>query len=161
MSALGVLSVLVLAGGDVLSPVGLQGLSFKAPVGWQREQVDPNSLEWTDAGQQAKLAVSVYQLERPLPAEGCVKKMVEALGTQGFEMLSLGGRPAAKKITSDFLGEGEAAKTEDNRITTTSVVGCSGRVKWLLTFTAKTSRAPRFGPVLKRILESVSYRKAP
>ena len=107
------------------------------------------------------MAVSVFPLEKFQPPAGCMKKLLEAVGKDGFEALTLGTQPAAKKITRDYLGEGEAAKVESNRITTTTVLGCNGKVKWVLTFSAKTSEGTRFGPMLKRIIESISYGKSP
>jgi hypothetical protein len=57
------------------------------------------------------------------------------------------------------VGEGEAAKTEANKVTSTTVTGCNGKTKWVLTWTSKTSEGVRFGPMLKRVLDSISYGK--
>lgn len=157
----GVLLALVIGGADALSPFTLEGLSFKAPLSWQKSAPDEHSVEWSAPGEGAKMAVSVYPLEKPQSAQGCMRKMLDAVGREGFEALTLGGQPAAKKVTSDWIGEGEAAKVDANRVTTTTVLGCNGRVKWLLTWTARTRAAPRFGPMLKRILASVAYGRVP
>jgi len=161
VSALGLVVTLALAGGDVLSVVNLRGLGFKAPTGWEKGAPDENSVEWTAPNEAAKMAVSAYPLEKFQPPAGCMKKMLDAVGREGFDPLTLGAQPAARKVTSDYLGQGEEAKVEANRITTTMVIGCNGRVKWVLTWASKTADAPRFGPMLKRILDSVSYGKAP
>jgi hypothetical protein len=159
VSALGLVVALALGGGelDSLAAVRLQGLSFKAPAAWARQAPDANSLEWTAPEEVARLAVSVFPTEKFLPPAGCLKKMVEAVGKEGFTTLTIGANPAAKKVTSDFVGEGEGARVEANRVTTTTVLGCNGRLKWLLTFSARTAAGARLGPVYKRIIDSVSY----
>jgi hypothetical protein len=156
MNPLAIGLVLVL-GGDALTGVTLQGLGLRAPADWQRTQPDEATLEFAPPDDAARLAVSVYPLERFISPAACVKKLVDAVGKDGFTPLTLGAQPAAKKVTHDYVGEGEAAKTEANKVTTTTVLGCNGKVKWVLTWTARTAQAPRFGPMLKRVLDSVSY----
>jgi hypothetical protein len=157
MSALALTCALALGGLDSLAQVSLHGLTFKAPTEWKREQPDQNSLEWTAPGDVARLAVSAYPTEKYLPPAGCLQKMLESVGKDGFELLTLSTHPAAKKVTTDYLGEGESAKVEVNRVTTTTVLGCNGKVKWLLTFSARTAMGARLGPIYRRIVDSVSY----
>lgn len=159
MTALAVSVLATLGGVDALSLVSLQGFSFKAPVEWAKQAPDENSLEWTAPDEVAKFAVSAYPTEKFMLPAGCIKKMLEAVGKEGFETMTLATQPAAKKVTTDFVGEGEAAKVDANRVTTTTVMGCNGRVKWLMTYSAKTSEGPRYGPIFKRILDSISYGK--
>lgn len=161
MSAVGLLVATALAGGDVLAPTTFQGLSFKAPTGWEKGTPDEHSVEWAAPRDAAKMAVSVFPLEKLQIASGCMKKLLDAVGPGGFEAMTLGAQPAARKITSDFIGEGQAAKVEANRVTTTTLIGCNGRLKWVMTWSAKTSEAARFGPMLKRIVESISYGRTP
>jgi hypothetical protein len=144
---------------DTLTLVSLQGLTFKAPTSWTKEAPDENTLEWTAPGELGKVAVSAFPFEKPIPPGACMKKMLEAVGKDGFETFSLDAQPAAKKVTSDYVGQGEGAKADANRVTTTTVLGCNGKVKWLITLTTKTSEAVRLGPVSKRIIDSVSYGK--
>jgi hypothetical protein len=159
ITALALALVLGAGPADTLSPVALQGLTFKAPTGWTREAPDDNTLEWTAPGEVGKVAVSAFPFEKPIPPAACMKKMLEAVGKDGFETFSLDAAPAAKKVTSDYVGQGEGAKSDANRVTTTTVLGCNGKVKWLITLTIKTSEAVRLGPISKRIIDSVAYGK--
>ncbi|MFZ5442683.1 MAG: hypothetical protein ACOZQL_21920 [Myxococcota bacterium] len=159
MIALSLVVAVSLGGVDSLAKTTLQGLSFKAPTKWQKTQPDENSLQWDEPESGASLAVSVYGVDPQRPAAACVKQLVEAVGAEGFSPVTLGASPASKKISSDYVGEGEAAKTDANKVTTTTVLGCNGKKKWVLTWTAKTSEGARFGPILKRVLDSISYGK--
>ena len=157
--ALTVALSLPLGGADSLTKQTLQGLTFKGPSQWVKTQPDENTLKWEDAEADASLALSAYVNETPGPAKVFVGKMVDALGKEGFAALTVGGQPASKKITTDYLGAEDAEKNEDNKVTTTTVVGCNGKLRWVLTWTSKTSQGPRFGPMLKRVMDSISYRK--
>ncbi len=159
MTALALVLTLSLGGVDSLGKVSLVGLTFKAPTQWNKSQADANSLTWEEPMSGASLAVSVYVVDPQRPPGACVAQLITALGTEGFSTLTLGGQPAAKKVMSDYVGDGEAAKIEANRVTTTTATGCNGKTKWVLTWTAKTSAGARFGPMLKRVLDSISYGK--
>jgi hypothetical protein len=159
ITALALTASLALGGVDSLAKVSLQRLSFKAPTQWQKSQPDENSLQWDDPDSGASLAVSVYPVDPQRPAKACVNQLVEAVGAEGFAATTLGAQPASKKSTSDYVGQGEEAKTDANKVTTTTVLGCNGKTKWVLTWTAKTSEGARFGPMLKRVLDSISYGK--
>lgn len=166
-----------LAGVDSLDKVKLNGLTFKAPVEWKKSSED-NSLSWSAPEGDAEFAVSVFPVDPMRPAKSCVDQLVAALSgpppaaegadagaaapapaAGSFDRLFLGAQPAAKKVTTDFVGEGEKAKVDENKVTTTTVVGCDGKTKWVMTYSSKTRLATRFGPILKRILESVGYGK--
>lgn len=159
MTALSLALTLALGGVDTLGRQVLQGLSFKAPTQWQKGEGDANTLSWKEPDSGAELAVSVFPWEPPRPAAGCLKKMLEALGPDGFSPFSVAANQAAKKVTTDYLGEEGAEKTDANKVTTTTVIGCSGKIRWVMTWSAKTSEGARFGPTLKRILDSISYGK--
>lgn len=159
MTALALTLALALGGVDSLGKVTLGGLVFKGPTQWEKEQPDEHSLSWKEPDSGAEFAMSVFPVEPQRPASACLKQIVEALGTEGFSALSLGAQPASKKVTSDSLGEGEEAKIGGNKVTTTTAVGCNGKTKWVLTWTAKTSEGARFGPILKRVLDSITYGK--
>ncbi len=153
-----ILVALVLSG-DSLGAVKLGGLAFKAPTDWTKTE-DETSKEWQSPDEKGKLAVSVFPVDPVRPAKACLGQMLEAVGKEGFQELLLGNQPASKKVTTDFVGEGgEEAKKDENKVTTTTVLGCNGKVKWVMTYTAKTADAARFGPILKRVMDSVSYGK--
>lgn len=159
MTALALTVALALGGVDTLGKVTLGGLVFKGPTQWEKEKPDESSITWKEPDSGAEFAISVFPVDPQRPAKACLKQIVEALGTEDFSALTLGTQPASKKVTSDYLGEGEEAKIDANRVTTTTVVGCNGKTKWVLTWTAKTSEGARFGPILKRILDSITYGK--
>jgi hypothetical protein len=161
MTALAVVAVLVLGGVDSLSPVKLNGLSFKAPKEWTKAQSEDNSLQWDEPASGASMAISVFTVDPQRPAKACLAQMVDALGKDGFSAVSVGAQPASKKVTTDYVAETEEQKTEQNKVTTTTVLGCNGKIRWVLTWVAKTSDAARFGPILKRVTDSISYGKAP
>lgn len=159
MTALALTLALSLGGADSLGKQALLGLTFKAPTQWGKTQPDPNSLTWADPESGAELAITVYPVDPQRPAAQCLKQMVEALGTEGFTGVTLGAQPASKKVTTDYVGEGEEAKIDANKVTTTTVIGCNGKTKWVMTWTAKTAQGARFGPILKRVLDSIGYGK--
>lgn len=169
------LSVL-LGGVDSLANVSFNGLTVKAPTEWQKAE-EENSRSWAAPGGEGELALSVFPVDPQRPARACVDQLVAALtgsaapdstkdggvppgaAPKGFNPLMLGAQPAAKNVTTDYVGEGEAAKKDENKVTTTTVVGCNGRTKWVLTYSSKTRSATRFGPILKRVLDSIAYGK--
>ena len=159
MTALVLVVALSLGGVDTLSPQTLVGLSFKGPAQWSKTQPEANSLTWSEPQSGAELAVTVYPVDPQRPAKACLTQMVEAVGKEGFTATTIGTQPASRKISTDYVGEGEAAKTDANKVTTTTVLGCNGKTKWVLTWTAKTAEGARFGPILKRVLDSISYGK--
>jgi len=158
MSSLLVL-LLVLGGVDSLSATTVGAMKLKAPTKWALEQTEDGTKTWTSADQKGAISFYSGALEKIRPAKACVDAMVEAVGAEGFELSPIAAQPAAKKISSDFIGEKEEDKTEPNRVVTTTWVGCNGRIKWLLTFSARKSEGARFGPILRRILDSIAYGK--
>jgi hypothetical protein len=144
---------------DFLSSTSTEKLTFRAPTKWEATaQEDAATKEWK-AGDDATLAISVYPVAPVRPAKACLDQLVEALGKDEFTKTLVGTQPAAKKVVSDFVGEGEEAKTDANKITTSTYVGCNGQTKWVLTFSSKTKSAARFGPLLKRIIDSIRYKR--
>jgi hypothetical protein len=138
---------------DTLKSVTVDGVSFKAPTKWTASVSDGNS-EWA-AGEDAHLAVSVFQVNPPTIASVCLTQLLEKVGKEGFELTKVGKEPAAKKLSSDTVGEGDKAV----KVTSTTMIGCNGKTKWLLTWTARVDMGTRFGPLVKRIVDSISYGK--
>jgi hypothetical protein len=144
---------------DSLASVQVGKLQFRAPTKWESVAQDEETTKEWKFSDDASLAVSVFPVDPVRPAKACVDQLVEALGKDGFSAAPVGTQPAAKKTVSDFVGEGEESKTDANKVTTTTYLGCNGRTKWVLTFSSKTKEAARFGPVLKRVVDSVKYQK--
>lgn len=161
MTALALTLALSFGGVDSIGKVSLNGLSFKAPTEWTKAQPDDNSLQWDEPTSGASMAVSVFTVDPQRPARACLAQMVDALGKEGFSATNIGAQPASKKVMTDFVGEAEEEKTDANKVTTTTILGCNGKIRWVLTWVAKTSDGARFGPMLKRVTDSISYGKAP
>ena len=159
MLALALTLSLSLGASDSLGRQTLLGINFRAPSQWNKSQPDANSLTWADPDSGAELAFTVYPVDPQRPANTCLTQMVDALGTEGFTPATIGTQPGSKKITTDYVGQGEEAKIEANKVTTTTVLGCNGKTKWVMTWTAKTTQGGRFGPILKRVLDSIGYGK--
>lgn len=172
MIALTIALTLTTGAVDRLGKVTLGGLVFKGPVDWQKSEPDENSIQWDEPESGAVMAVSVFPVDPQRPAKACVNQMVEALGKEGYVATTLGGQAASKKAVTDQLADPNAQPIPNpdggerlppprtgDKVTTTTIVGCNGKTKWLLTWTAKTSEGARFGPILKRVMESISYGK--
>jgi len=168
---LALLLLLLTSGVDTLVRTNIDRLSFRAPKEWTVSEED-NGKTWTSPDEDAEFAVSVFAVDPQRPAKSCVKQMVEAVGGEGFEKTTIAGKPASKLVSTDYLGEaeqvelpdggkaaGKVPQSDENKVTTTTILGCDGRTKWVLTYTTKTSEAPRYGPILKRILDSLKYTK--
>jgi hypothetical protein len=159
MSALLLTFALVAGGTDSLAKVTINKLSFKAPTQWTGASDDPASKNWASPDDAAQFSVSAYPVDPVRPADACVNEMLEKLGKDGFEKTKLGGQPAQKKVETDYVGDADAGQSDENKVTTTTVIGCNGKVRWVMTWTARTTQATRFGPMLKRVLDSISYGK--
>lgn len=167
MSAL-VLCLVLAQSGESLSKHEFKGISLKAPKSWPVTGEEETGKEWASADDRAQMAFTAYPVEPVRPARACVKQLVEAV--QGevpdggvaptpFTNTTIGGQPAAKKITTDYVAEKEEDKTEANKVTTTTIVGCNGKTKWLLTFVNRTSDGAKEGALLKRVIDSITYSK--
>lgn len=153
-------TALVLLSADPLSETRVGQLALKAPGGeWARTNADDGSASsaWELKDKTAKLELSAYPVEPRRDAALCVEQLLKALGPEGWEQVKVGAQPAAWKSVSDFVGEGDAAKVDKNKVTTVTYVGCDGATKWVLTMTSPSARASRFGPLLKRMVDSLKY----
>ncbi len=148
-----------LGGIDSLGPITVGPMRLKAPVNWSMEVTEDGTKSWTSPDQKGAMSFYSGSLEKVRPPKACVDALVSAVGLDGFEFAPVAAQPAAKKVTNDFIGTKPEDKTEENRVITTTILGCDGKTKWLLTFTSRKSQAARFGPILRRVLESVSYGK--
>jgi hypothetical protein len=149
-------AALVLLSADTLTGGQMGNLAFKAPSDWTRTTGDEGTT-WETKEKNAKLELSVYPVDPKRDAALCLKQLLEALASDGWAQVKVGNAPAAWKAVSDFVGEGDAAKVDKNKVTTVTYVGCNGDTKWVLTMTSPTPMASRFGPLLKRMVESMKY----
>src|SRR5437763_1915889 len=155
--------LLTLNASDTLAKVQVADLSVKLPSSkeWKAEETaEAGGMSRTvkTADGEAEIDVSVFNVDPRREAQTCVDQLLKALGTEGYEPVTVGGSPAYKKLTTDYVGkDDEAKKNEANKVNTISYVGCNGQTKWVMSMTSKASKAGRFGVLLKRIIESISY----
>ena len=167
MNAMILTMALVLGGGaESLTAVKVGALSLKAPSAWTATDADDENgkgKNWDEPGKAAKLELSVYKVDPRQQAQACLDKLMvplfEKMGKDGWDKLPIGGEPAVRKVTTDFVGEGEAAKTDANKVSTVTYVGCNGSTKWVMSMTSTASKSARFGAVLKAVVGSIAYEK--
>ncbi len=169
-----IVALSVMGSSDALSKLSVEGFSLSVPSGWKSTE-DEGSRTWEDSSgddaMHAKLELTVWNLA-PRSGEVCVQQVQQKLEadsapklpdggtgapTVHFDKLKLGGQPAIRSVVFDYVGQGEAAKTEKNKVSTVTYVGCNGTTRFLLTMTSPAAKSPRFGALLKKIAESVQY----
>ncbi len=172
MSTLLLMLSLSLGAADVLAKTQLQGLSVSAPAMWKVTE-DEGSRSWEeqagDEAMRAKLELTVWTVD-PRSAELCVQQVQQKLEadatprlvdggtgapTVHFDKVKVAGQPAIRSVVFDYV-QG-AAKSEKNKVSTVTYVGCDGTTRWLMTMTAPAAKSPRYGALLKKILETVTY----
>jgi hypothetical protein len=154
--------VMALGASDMLGKIQVGDLSLKLPQSkdWSTQDSDDANGKGKSAKSndgEAQIEVNVYAVDPRRDAKVCLEQLLKALGSDGYESTTVGGFPAYKKLVTDYVAEGEAAKKEANKVNTISYVGCNGQTKWIMSMTSKASKASRFGVLLKRIVESVTY----
>jgi hypothetical protein len=147
-----VVALSLLASADALVSKRVSSLELKVPAVW-KQQVDEGTHRWEAPSEDATFSLDVFPVEGdPLEPGECRAKLVAALGGEGWENLSLGAAPAARRIYLDSVeGAGE--------VETWSYVGCDGRTKWALTFVMSAKKKDRYATLVGKIVESVRYRK--
>ncbi len=159
MNAMILTVALVLGGGaDSLSAVKLTGLALKAPSAWIATNAD-NGKNWEEPGKAAQLELTVFKVDPKRKAQECLDQLLEKLGKDGWDKLTIGGEPAVRKVTTDYVGEADAGKTDANKVSTVMYVGCNGATKWVMSMTSTASKSARFGAILKTIVGSIAYEK--
>ncbi|MFT3836315.1 MAG: hypothetical protein QM723_04885 [Myxococcaceae bacterium] len=169
-----IVALSVMGASDVLSKTTMEGLTFSAPSGWKSTDGE-GSKTWEDStgddNMHAQLEVSVWTVD-PRTAAECVQQVQNKLEGDSvtklpdggvsppavhFDKQKVGGQPAIRSVVFDYVGQGEAAKVDKNKVSTVTYVGCNGTTRWLLTMTSPASKSPRFGALLKKIVDSVQY----
>ena len=151
------------AASDTLVKAQVGDLSMKLPQSkdWKSEDTSEGNgktraVSSTDG--EAQIDISVFAVDPRREAQVCVEQLLKALGPEGYEATTVGGSPAYKKVTIDFVGDSEEAKKNDaNKVNTVSYVGCNGQTKWVMSMTSKAAKAARFGVLLKRVVDSIAY----
>ena len=157
MNAL-LLTALLLAGADSLTPTKVGGLGLKAPNGWTvTDATDGKS--WEAPGNEAQMELTVFPVDPKRASQECLDQLLEKLGKDGWDKLVIGANPAVRKVTTDYVGPADAGHTEANKVSTVMYVGCNGATKWVLTMSSNSTKSARFGAVLKAIVGSIAYPK--
>ena len=117
----------------------------------------------------AKLELTLWNIEKR-PAELCVKQVAEQLSRDSggalpdggaaraihFDPIKAGGQPAIRNVVFDYVSD-TGTRNESNKVSTVTVVGCDGSTRWLITMTSAASKSPRYGALLKKIIDSIHY----
>ncbi len=151
-----ILTALLLSAADSLTATKVGGLTLKAPAGWVVTEAS-DGRHWESPGMQAQMELTVFRVDPHRPAQECLDQLLEKLGKGGWDTAKIGGQPAVRKVINDFVGPPDAGKTDENRVSTVTYVGCNGKTKWVLSMSSKSAKSVRFGAVLKAIVGSISY----
>ncbi len=159
------LAALLLTGADSLNTVKVGALSLKAPYSWTTE-TEGNGVTagkiWKAPEGDGELGLSVFPVEPAKDAQACLDELLQRDAQKGksWDKLTFGGAPAARNVSTDYVGDApDAGKLDANKVTTVTYIGCNGNTKWVMTMTSKASRSTRFGPLLKTITGSIAYAK--
>jgi|CXWL01.1.fsa_nt_gi hypothetical protein len=158
MIAIALAVALALGGVDDLGLVSVNGLNLKVPKRWTADETEAG-VNYEAPDGEGQMELSVFPVEPKRSARECMDQLLEKLGRDGWEMVRADGRPAARKVVIDYVGGTDAGRTNANRVSSVTHVGCNGELKWVLTVSSKANRAARFGVLVRRVLESLSYGK--
>lgn len=153
MNAAPLLVALLLSGADDLTAVTHGRLQVQVPKGWTHER---GSDRWDAPSKKASFELSVFPVQPQRDGKVCLGQLLEALGGQGWSELTVGGAPAARKVSTEkSRPEGNEAPVE---VETHSYVGCNGSTKWVLTLTASAGDVRRYGSLANKMVASIRYK---
>ena len=165
MSTPALLMALLLSGADDLVAAHAGGVDLRVPAAW-KHVVEPG----TNAGEEthrydapsedASFELSVFRVEPKRQPGVCLDELLSALGKEGWQRLSIGAAPAARKVTTETPPGKKEDRAPPVEVATESVVGCNGATKWVLTMTSSTKKRDHFEALAKQVTQSVSYRRA-
>jgi hypothetical protein len=140
---------------DVLAQHQAKTLALSIPLGWERKVVDGTERFSAPSGKASfTLDVGAVQSSGMKPAV-CLGKILSAMGgEQGWQRLSIGGNPAARKVEVD-----NAARNRSEKIRSISYAGCNGKTTWSLIFSVNEKEKDRFEPLVTKITQSVAYKR--
>jgi hypothetical protein len=132
-------------------PLTVQGkVRIRVPAAWKRT-VEEGTQRFNAPSEDASFSFDVIPLDNPMGSKLCRDKLVQALGGEGWENQSIGAAPAARKVFVDMDPE---KRTE---VQTYSYVGCDGKTKWALTFTALAKKKERFQALADKVAQSIEF----
>lgn len=157
------LAVTLAAGGD--APKGgtadalvkhqAKTLTISVPAAWERTVAEGTEKFKAPSGEAFfTLDVGAVQTAGMKP-KVCLDKILTAMGgSEGWEKVSLGLNPAARKVNVD-----KANEDGTEQVKSISYVGCNGKTTWSLIFSMNEKKKDRFEPLAAKIAQSVSYAK--
>jgi hypothetical protein len=139
---------------DALVKHQAKTLTISVPAAWERTVEEGTEKFKAPSGEAFfKLDVGAVQTAGMQP-KVCLEKILAAMGSKGWEKVSLGLNPAAKKVIVD-----NATEDGSQKVLSISYVGCNGKTTWSLIFSMNEKKKDRFEPLAGKISQSVSYAK--
>lgn len=140
---------------DALVKHQAKTLTIRVPAAWERTVSEGTERFKAPSGEAFfTLDVGAVQTAGMKP-KVCLEKILTAMGgSEGWEKVSLGLNPAARKVNLDNANE---EGTE--QVKSITYVGCNGKTTWSLIFSMNEKKKDRFEPLAAKIAQSVSYAK--
>jgi hypothetical protein len=139
---------------DALVKHQAKALSIKVPAAWEKT-VEEGTEKFKAPSKDAFFLLDVGAVQTAgMQPKVCLEKILASLGGEGWEKLSLGANPAAKRTQVD-----NATEDGDEKLETVTFVGCNGKTTWSLMFSMNQKKRDRFAPLATKIAQSVSYSK--
>lgn len=155
---IGTVLMVVLAAGkggsaDALVKHQAKALSIKVPAAWEKV-VEAGTEKFRAPSKDAFFLLDVGTVQTAgMKPDVCLQKILASIGGEGWERVSLGYNPAAKRVNVDATEDGV------DKVETHTFVGCNGKTTWSLVFSMNQKKKERFEPLALKIAQSVSYTK--
>jgi hypothetical protein len=126
-------------------------LSVQVPAAWKRV-TEEGTEKFSDPAGDAFFTLDVGAVQKAgMKPQVCLDKILAAMGNApGWERLSVGRHPAARKVDVDESSGGLAVRS-------VTYVGCNGKTTWSLIFSMVEGKKAELEPLLAKIIQSVSY----
>jgi hypothetical protein len=140
---------------DALVKHQAKTLTISVPAAWERK-VEGGTEKFVAPSGEAFFTLDVGAVQTAgMKPKVCLEKILTAMGGgEGWEKVSLGLNPAAKKVDVDNVNEEGSLK-----VMSITYVGCNGKTTWSLIFSINEEKKDRFEPLAAKIAQSVSYAK--
>lgn len=140
---------------DALVKHQAKTLTISVPAAWEKK-VDGGTEKFVAPSGEAYFTLDVGAVQTVgMKPKVCLDKILTAMGgSEGWEKVSLGLNPAARKVNVDNVNEEGSLKAMS-----ITYVGCNGKTTWSLIFTLNEEKKDRFEPLAGKIAQSVSYTK--
>jgi hypothetical protein len=140
---------------DALVKHQAKTLTLSVPAAWERTVAEGTEKFKAPSGEAFfTLDVGAVQTAGMKP-KVCLEKILTAMGgSEGWEKMSLGLNPAARKMNVD-----NATEDGSEKVKSVTYVGCNGKTTWSLIFSMNEKKQDRFEPLAAKIAQSVSYAK--